>query len=324
MFDDVPELVTVKRKNSSEEIYKILFSKDKKILSSERIDMSEYPKIVSDVVKLAEKYTIAPKSEIFFVVSNLYEKNKIQQDWSGIDNAIKEFNSHSVLKKTISEWVPQNRIGKGEAQFKILFKTKQGIPEPDFVPEDHEGYSIKFFGKNGKSGVLSGEFIDKFQTENLDTPLHNILKILNVPEELQQSKKITGNVSLDCENLQNNAKCSWEITSLSSGISAKDIKIFSEKLKDVFESNKFDNFDLYINEFKKNIKKNIDKIKKHLLHEHKDQKGIIGICGDDAIKIDSIDQLSISYIRTNLRIMFCYQENSKNIHSTSLESFLDI
>ena len=79
-----------------------------------------------------------------------------------------------------------------------------------------------------------------------------------------------------------------------------------------------------INLFKKNIKKNIEVIKKHLLYEHKNQKGIIGICGNRAIKIDSIDQISITYIRTNSRIMFCYQECAEKKPNASLEKFLDI
>jgi len=326
MIDD--ELVSIKRKDRSEEIYKILFDKDDKILLSEKIEIENYPDIMKKTLSMMEKFTIAPKSEIFLAIKHLYESNKLQQQWLGIDHAMKDFNDCESLNQTIDVWVPSNRIGKGEAQFKMLFKTVSGIPEPDFVPIEDEGYSIKYFGKNGKSSVLSGEFVNKSQTENLDTPLHNILKILNIPDRLIASpdllKKNTGNISLDCENLKNLSTDNWDVVELSSGISSKDIKNFSEKLKSVLKDEKIENSEDYLKEFKKNIKKNIEVIKKHLLYEHKNQKGIIGICGNRAIKIDSIDQISITYIRTNSRIMFCYQECAEKKPNASLEKFLDI
>jgi hypothetical protein len=214
------ELVSVKRNNHTEQIYKMLFDDSDRIVSSEKVSESEYPEEMFETLKLMEKFTIAPKSEIFLVIKNLYELNKLRQNWCGIDIAIQDFNNHDFLNSTIDTWVPSNRIGKGEAQFKLLYKTIAGIAEPDFVPQTEESYSIKYFGKNGKSSVLSGEFVDKRQTENLDTPLHNLLKIFNVPKEIMSSpdllKKITGNVSLDCETFKKNSSDNWEIITLSS------------------------------------------------------------------------------------------------------------
>ena len=263
---------------------------------------------------------------MFLAAKNLLSRKKLLQEWSSIDQAIKDFNASPELCDTLKDWIPSNRIGRGEAQFQMLYKTLGNVDEPDFVPAKDEGYSIKYFGHNGKGTVLSGEFLNKDQAINLDESIRSILRILNIPSRIRKSKLkivLSGDHEADAEKLERDSKPNWSVIKLTTGISSADVQSFIDHLEAAFEKHEISgSFEDLRDVFLKKIRANVNHLKEYLLSEFDIQRGIIGLYGSNAVKIDSISQIKIVYIKTNFRIAFCYVGDDVKNTTTTLEKLL--
>lgn len=320
-------LISVKRKSDPEEIHEATFDDSGNILSSKKIDIQSYPEEIIESLKIAEKYTIAHKSEIFSCILNLREKKILRSEWPEIDAAIELFNSESFLNETVPEWKPVNTKGRGEAQFHLLFDTDQTLKEPDICISKEEGYSIKYFGKNGKKSVLSGEFINKDQTSTLEKPIREIMKVLQVPNEIRISDWSPGEIS----NIQNEylSDCikfapydDWSKIKLASGISKADVQFLIEDYKKVCEDLRIMNYEESLHFLLIHLKKNLEELKSYLLSEHEGQKGIIGIFGNSAHYINDVKKIRVNYIRPTLRVSFSAMIDEKEAPGSAIEDLL--
>lgn len=316
------ELISFRRDNSAEEeVYSIIFDANDDIVKAVKFKELVGEDFDSSVVnqaslKVFDKYTVATKAQIIVASQKLAEKHKLLQSWRGIEQAISDFNDCPEVNSTLERWAPKNRVGRGEAQFQLLFQTVPEIKEPDFVPVADEGYSIKYFGEKGNKSVLSAEFTDQKRANTLQENINSFRKILNIPNVLKKFSKKFEEFSTSEILLFSTVPISWESTHNKTGISEKDVLAFRDSFLKEFEKffpekdGKFFMFEL-IEEMSKILKS----IREHLIREHEGQVGIVALQGNTATLISSDSEIQTQYIVTNQRIMFCLS----NRNLTSIE-----
>jgi hypothetical protein len=313
-FDD--ELISIKRRGRQEEIYVASINENDAIVYAKKVLPEEK---ISCVIDKISKYTSASKVEVVLTAQDL--KENLLQDWNGIEKAIECFNSIEFLNKTIQVWEPKNRIGRGEAQFQLLYKTVEKIQEPDFVPVAGEGYSIKYFGEKGDEPALSAEFTDKESSTKIGELIDEFRTILNIPNILENSDSLPKSVN-DLFKINGASPLCWKNLVSKTVLSEKDVK----KFKKCFTENMVENFGEAVDSKKlledlcSRMKNILHEVKEYLLSEHAGQVGIIGIQGNSAQYISSPEQISIVYFGTNGRIHFALSSRDRTSLDRSLTS----
>lgn len=307
------ELVSIKRLGKQEEIYIASINENDTIVYAKKAILEEK---IACAVEKASKYTSASKAEIVLAAQNL--QDDLLQDWNGVEKAIEKFNS-SILNKTIQAWEPKNRIGRGEAQFQLLYKTVEKIQEPDFVPAKGEGYSIKYFGEKGDETALSAEFTDKDASTKIGELIDKFRTVLNIPNILQNYNDLPTK-SDDFFQIKGISPLCWKNLTSKTVLSEKDVNKFKKDFVDGMKKNFGEsvNVELLLNELLRLLRNILQDIKICLLSEHEGQVGIIGISGNSAQLISSYEQISIVYFGTNGRIHFAPSTRDK----TSLDRAL--
>lgn len=144
------DIVTVSR-GSSSQTYDAVFDKTGNIRSAQKIDLSEQD---VELMAVAEKLSHVPQGVVYEKLRSLrLKKVKLQAD------AVSPQNVTNVMNKYWTDtlrWPTASRIGRGELQLRLAFKTDPSVSEPDFVSADGVKLSVKYLG-NGSSTAKTGE-----------------------------------------------------------------------------------------------------------------------------------------------------------------------
>lgn len=147
----VEDVVTVTR-GKEQSTYDMTFDKDDNIIKSKKIalDPAEM-EVLNSVQKIA---AAVPQGEMLKKLRDLKTAGvRLQAPAKNPQNVMKTMNKYWA---DTLDWPTVSRIGRGELQLRLAFKTNPDVPEPDFVSADGVSLSVKFLG-NGSQTAKTGE-----------------------------------------------------------------------------------------------------------------------------------------------------------------------